>query len=135
MVFAITDEFGNPIYCNGGNIILQILLYKTPETPFKNNLIENYITMRTNLFEHEYRQKQIVEQLRREEVTSDLQYKEGMKESMQSLQSKFDTLINLFNTLINKDGVKIENQTTNPSEFENQNQTLLPGQDDIVPRE
>jgi len=135
MVFAITDEFGNPIYCNGGNIILQILLYKTPETPFKNNLIENYITMRTNLFEHEYRQKQIVEQLRRDEFESDLQYKNDMKESMQSLQSKFDTLINLFNTLINKDGGKIENQTTNPSEFENQNQTLLPGQDDIVPRE
>ena len=43
---------------------------------------------------------------------------------------------------INKDGIKIENEpldgterTSNPKEFENQNQTLLPGENDIVPRE
>ena len=33
MVFSITDEFGNSINCNGGNVILQVLLYKSPEQP------------------------------------------------------------------------------------------------------
>lgn len=136
MVFSITDEFGNAIFCNGGNIILQILLYKTPESMNNvNSLIEKYISMRTNLFEHEYNEKAREQQKRLEESQNELQYKNDMKESMQLLSSKFDTLINLFNTLINKDGSQIENQTTNPSEFENQNQTLFPGEDDIVPRE
>lgn len=133
MVFSITDEFGSNINCNGGNVILQILLYKTPESMHNvNSLIEKYITMRTNLFEYEYNEKMKIEASRREEQEKKNADSLEMKESMQSLLSKFDTLINLFNSLINKDGRENENNTV---ELENQNQTLFPGQTDIIPRE
>jgi len=60
MVFSITDEFGNSINCNGGNVILQVLLYKSPEQPSEskfNKMVQDYIEMKTNLLEYDLREK------------------------------------------------------------------------------
>ena len=61
MVFSITDEFGNSINCNGGNVILQVLLYKSPEQTSEakfNKMVQDYIEMKTNLLEYDLREKQ-----------------------------------------------------------------------------
>jgi len=60
MVFSVTDEFGNSINCNGGKIILQILLYKSPEQASDskfNKMVQDYIEMKTNLLEYDLREK------------------------------------------------------------------------------
>jgi len=87
MIFSITDEYGNAIYCNGGNVLLQILLFKSPEQPSEskiNKIIENYIEMKTNIAENDEIRRQserdeLISILRRieEKLTNKISYPES----------------------------------------------------------
>jgi len=104
MVFSITDEFGNSINCNGGNVILQVLLYKSPEQPSEskfNKMVQDYIEMKTNLLEYDLREKL------------------ELKNMIQSINQTLLQLVDKLNVSQNKiDGTEPTIQTTPQEESE-----------------
>jgi len=70
LTFSLTDEYGNAIFLNGGNIIAQILFFKNSKPPDLEierkfySLVENYIKMKIELLEIEYSKKEREAQLR-----------------------------------------------------------------------
>jgi hypothetical protein len=101
MVFSITDEFGNSINCNGGNVILQILLYKTPEPAYDtkfNKMVQDYIEMKTNLLEYDLRDKQ------------------ELKNMIQTINQTLLQLMNKLNVPQNKEDGTITEEKTTPQE-------------------
>ena len=108
MVFSITDEFGNAIYCNGGNIILQILLYKIPEPAYDtkfNKMVQDYIEMKTNLLEYEVKEKQ--------ELRSSFG---ELKMMVQTINQTLLELMNKLNVPQNKEDGTITEKETTPQE-------------------
>jgi hypothetical protein len=104
MVFSITDEFGNSINCNGGNVILQVLLYKSPEQPSEskfNKIVQDYIEMKTNLLEYDLREKL------------------ELKNMIQTINQTLLELVNKLNVTENKvNGTEPTIQTTTQKESE-----------------
>lgn len=107
MTFSITDEYGNAILLNGGNVILQILLFKSNSNPMMAEmkkgfkLIEDYITMKTNLFEYDYKKKA-------EDTSNTQQFEQSLLRTQTEISSKLDVLIDLFkNVNINKNDQNI----------------------------
>jgi hypothetical protein len=95
MVFSITDEFGNSINCNGGNVILQILLYKSPEQTSEakfNKMVQDYIEMKTNLLEYDLREKQELKMMIQTINQTLLQLVDVFKDKLNVSQSKDGTI-------------------------------------------
>jgi uncharacterized secreted protein with C-terminal beta-propeller domain len=112
MVFSITDEFGNSINCNGGNVILQVLLYKSPEQASEskfNKIVQDYIEMKTNLLEYEVREKLELKNMITELRNSVNEIKQTLVEQSKTLM----TQKNNFNVTQNKlDGTEPTTETT-----------------------
>lgn len=117
MTFSLTDEYGSSILLNGGSIILQILLFKSNTNPVVSEmkrgfkLMEDYINMKTNLLEYDYKQKDADKA-----VTQ--QFEQTLIKTQLEISSKLDILIDLLkNTKVslsnNKDDSTVENQNNN----------------------
>jgi len=125
MTFSITDEYGNGILLNGGNTIFQILLFKSNSNPIMAEmkrgfkLIEDYINMKTNLLEYDYKKKDEENQRANEDKAITQQFEQSLLKTQLEISSKLDILITLLkNTTINKDESTIENQNNDGQERE-----------------
>jgi len=138
MTFSITDEYGNGILLNGGNVILQILLFKSSsstESPMVTEmkkgfkLIEDYVSMKTNLLEYDYKKKE-------EEIAINQQFEQSLLRTQTEISSKLDILITLLkNTTNNKYESTIENQNNDGQEREfnpSLDQSQIPYQEGLI---
>lgn len=128
MTFSITDEYSNPIKLHGGTILLQILLFKSALLPQnlllsqmkdEYKLISDYITMKTNLLDYDYKKRDEVIQNEINDRNESKQFEQSLLKSQSDINSKLDILINLLtkniNIPINKD---VKSQNNNGQEGE-----------------
>lgn len=123
MTFSITDEYGNGILLNGGNTIFQILLFKSNSNPIMSEmkrgfkLIEEYISMKTNLLEYDYKKKEEDSARDYQNKAQTQQFEQTLLRTQTEISSKLDILIDLFknvallkNVNTNKDDETVESQ-------------------------
>lgn len=115
MTFSLTDEYGSSILLNGGSIILQILLFKSNSNPVISEmkrgfkLMEDYINMKTNLLEYDYKQKD-------SDKAVTQQFEQTLIKTQLEISSKLDILIDLLkvastNSSLNKNTTNKDDST------------------------
>jgi len=147
MTFSLTDEYGSSILLNGGNTIFQILLFKSNSNPIMSEmkrgfkLMEDYINMKTNLLEYDYKQKEEESARQRDNKAVTQQFEQTLIKTQLEISSKLDILIDLFNKVAflknttNKDDSTVENQNNDGQEREfnpQLDQSQIPYQEGLI---
>lgn len=147
MTFSLTDEYGSAILLNGGNTIFQILLFKSNSNPIMSEmkrgfkLIEDYVSMKTNLLEYDYKKKEEEGTRQREDKAVTQQFEQTLLKTQLEISSKLDILIDLFNKVAflkntnNKDDSTVENQNNDGQEREfnpSLDQSQIPYQEGLI---
>jgi hypothetical protein len=152
MTFSLTDEYGSAILLNGGNTIFQILLFKSNSNPIMSEmkrgfkLIEDYISMKTNLLEYDYKKKDdelAQEESRRqsesarqqEDKAVTQQFEQTLLKTQLEISSKLDILIDLLKITTNKNDSTVKNQNNDGQEREfnpQLDQSQIPYQEGLI---
>jgi hypothetical protein len=141
MTFSLTDEYGSSILLNGGNTIFQILLFKSNSNPIMSEmkrgfkLIEDYVSMKTNLLEYDYKKKDEESARQREDKAVTQQFEQTLLKTQLEISSKLDILIDLLKITTNKNDSTVKNQNNDGQEREfnpQLDQSQIPHQEGLI---
>jgi hypothetical protein len=129
IVFSLTDENNIPLYLSGGNLLIQVMIFKEDNT---NQIIKNYIDMRQKILisDEEIAQKKEMEDENRVNALFDIFQRQ--EQAMNQLNQTMALLLQEFQKLnnpINKNATEESNFIEETPTITESSNTLENGQE------
>jgi hypothetical protein len=126
IIFSLTDENNIPLYLSGGNLLIQVMIFKEDNT---NQIIKNYIDMKQKIFieDEQKEMEEIQTNSNRDTTLFDIFQKQA--ESMNQLNQTMNLLLQEFQKLNNPINKNVTQEVTKTSPITESSSTLENGQE------